>query len=110
MSAKRTTSIEDPISVVVSKPKSDARGEGSRVQHTGGGKLVTKQEHALDTDVNAVVARFRSGIVSVQSTQLPRYGDFTGVSTTMPRCLPFVQQRPISWICRPTFARRVITT
>ncbi len=53
--------------------------ERVRVFHPSGGPVLTKQSHALETDVNAILARYishGSGTAHV-NRQAPMYGDFS---------------------------------
>ncbi len=51
-----------------------------RVTHPEGGELITKQSHALESDINSIISRFiQDGSVSGQA-KTGDYGDFSGVS------------------------------
>lgn len=52
--------------------------ERERVQHGGGGKVITKQAEKAETDINAIVGRYVAhGIPPIQEGREPRYGDFS---------------------------------
>lgn len=55
------------------------RGDRIAVKHPGGGREMTKQSHALETDINQLLARWlTTGQINVTAKE-PTYGDFSGV-------------------------------
>lgn len=49
----------------------------SRVQHRGGGRVMTKQADAAGTDINLMIKRWRkTGVPPALAQGEPRYGDF----------------------------------
>lgn len=47
-----------------------------RRQHPGGGESLTRQSDALETDVNAIVAKYRATGIVPLAPGTARYGDF----------------------------------
>jgi len=53
-------------------------GYHRRVQHAGGGRLMTKQAEAAETDMNAIIRRHRNTGAPFPVNGNATYGDFSG--------------------------------
>lgn len=67
------------ITRVVDEVEVDPTHERIRVLHPTGGPMMTKQEMALDTDVNIIMNKWlHAGVPPAHTGREARYGDFSG--------------------------------